>query len=466
MASLIRRGLVEEGPPSTSRARATRRSGGAGATEYDAIVLDVMLPGLDGFEVCRRLRETGVWAPVLMLTARDAVEDRVAGLDAGADDYLTKPFSFAELLARLRALARRGALERPAVSRSATCASTRRPGRSWRGETELALSTKEFALLELHAPAGRGPLPRSTCSSTPGTTDTRTARTSSTSTFATCATRSTARSAPTSLETVRGVGYRLRDRTGVRRLPLRAPADARIRAAMAVVLAVVGAFVYLRLGDSLTGAARRGLEGRAAALARARATRASSLDAAPDRARRSARPDRRLRRPRSSTPHRSSARPLLGASAARRGPRRRDLLVRPTTSAASRAAGAASSSPLVDGRVLLVGASLEDRDGDPRRIPRRSCRSAGRSRCSRRPWPATCSPAPRLRPVEAMRRRAADISAAEPGAAASAPDGERRDRIGSARRSTRCSSGWSRRSSANGASSPTRATSSARRSRC
>ena len=81
----------------------------ARATEYDAIVLDVMLPGSDGFEVCRRLREGGTWSPVLMLTARDAVEDRVAGLDAGADDYLTKPFSFAELLARLRALVRAAA---------------------------------------------------------------------------------------------------------------------------------------------------------------------------------------------------------------------------------------------------------------------------------------------------------------------------------------------------------------------
>ena len=77
------------------------------------IVLDVMLPGLDGFETCRRLRSAGVWAPVLMLTARDAVDDRVAGLDSGADDYLVKPFAFAELLARLRALTRRGDLQRP-----------------------------------------------------------------------------------------------------------------------------------------------------------------------------------------------------------------------------------------------------------------------------------------------------------------------------------------------------------------
>ena len=120
----------------------------AQAHDYDAIVLDVMLPGIDGFETCRRLRGAGVWAPVLMLTARDAVEDRVAGLDSGADDYLVKPFAFAELLARLRALARRGELERPAVLRSATCGSTRRRARSARGSTPIELSAKEFALLE------------------------------------------------------------------------------------------------------------------------------------------------------------------------------------------------------------------------------------------------------------------------------------------------------------------------------
>ena len=97
----------------------------AGSTEYDAIVLDLMLPGIDGFEVCRRLRGDGVWAPILMLTARDGVDDRVAGLDGGADDYLTKPFSYAELLARLRALARRGPVERPIELRVGTSGSTR-----------------------------------------------------------------------------------------------------------------------------------------------------------------------------------------------------------------------------------------------------------------------------------------------------------------------------------------------------
>jgi two-component system OmpR family response regulator len=148
MASLLRRGLREEG-----LAADVARSGDdaiwmARATEYDAIVLDVMLPGADGFEVCRRLREAGTWSPVLMLTARDAVEDRVEGLDAGADDYLTKPFSFAELLARLRALVRRPPLERPTELEVGDLRLDPASRRVWRGETEVHLSAKEFALLE------------------------------------------------------------------------------------------------------------------------------------------------------------------------------------------------------------------------------------------------------------------------------------------------------------------------------
>jgi two-component system OmpR family response regulator len=121
----------------------------AGATDYDAIVLDVMLSGTDGFETCRRMRESGVWAPVLMLTARDAVEDRVAGLDGGADDYLTKPFSFSELLARLRALARRGPVERPAELAAGGLRMDPATRQVWRGEAEIALSAKEFSLLEV-----------------------------------------------------------------------------------------------------------------------------------------------------------------------------------------------------------------------------------------------------------------------------------------------------------------------------
>src|SRR4051812_36885235 len=115
MASLIRRGVREEGLAADVAIKGEDALWMAGATEYDAIILDVMLPGIDGFEVCRRLRADGVWAPVLMLTARDAVEDRVTGLDGGADDYVVKPFSFVELSARLRALVRRGSVERPSV---------------------------------------------------------------------------------------------------------------------------------------------------------------------------------------------------------------------------------------------------------------------------------------------------------------------------------------------------------------
>jgi two-component system, OmpR family, response regulator len=149
MATLVSRGLREEGHAADVAARGEDALWMANATPYDAIVLDVMLPGLDGFATCRQLREQGVWAPVLMLTARDAVGDRVSGLDAGADDYLLKPFSFAELLARLRALVRRAPAERPTLLEAGDLRLDPAARRVWRGETELELSTKEFALLEL-----------------------------------------------------------------------------------------------------------------------------------------------------------------------------------------------------------------------------------------------------------------------------------------------------------------------------
>ena len=148
MAGLLRRGLREEGLAADVARTGDDAVWMARATEYDAIVLDVMLPGADGFEVCRRLREGGTWSPVLMLTARDAVDDRVAGLDAGADDYLTKPFSFAELLARLRALARRPPVERPVVLEVDDQRLDPATRRVWRGDAEIMLSAKEFALLE------------------------------------------------------------------------------------------------------------------------------------------------------------------------------------------------------------------------------------------------------------------------------------------------------------------------------
>jgi two-component system OmpR family response regulator len=119
----------------------------AGATDYDAIVLDAMLPDLDGLEVCRRLRADRVWSPVLMLTARAGVPDRVTGLDSGADDYLAKPFPFDELLARLRALTRRGPVERAPVLEVGDLRLDPAGHRAWRGDTTLDLSAKEFALL-------------------------------------------------------------------------------------------------------------------------------------------------------------------------------------------------------------------------------------------------------------------------------------------------------------------------------
>jgi two-component system OmpR family response regulator len=149
LANLLARGLREEGYAADIADRGEEALWMAGAVPYDAIVLDVMLPGLDGYAVCRQLRKGGVWSPVLMLTARDAVEDRVTGLDAGADDYLTKPFSFEELLARLRSLTRRAPVERPPVMAVGELRLDPAAHRAWRGETELELSAKEFALLEL-----------------------------------------------------------------------------------------------------------------------------------------------------------------------------------------------------------------------------------------------------------------------------------------------------------------------------
>jgi two-component system OmpR family response regulator len=149
LGELLGRGLREEGYAADVTDRGEEALWMARAVPYDAIVLDVMLPGTDGFDVCRRLRRDGVWTPVLMLTARDAVDDRVHGLDAGADDYLTKPFSFEELLARLRALTRRAPVERPPVLEVGDLRLDPAAHRAWRGDDELDLSGKEFAMLEL-----------------------------------------------------------------------------------------------------------------------------------------------------------------------------------------------------------------------------------------------------------------------------------------------------------------------------
>jgi DNA-binding response OmpR family regulator len=149
MVELLARGLREEGYAVDSVRDGNEGLWMATEQEYDAVVLDVMLPGLDGFEVCRRMRAAERWAPVLMLTARDAVTDRVDGLDAGADDYLVKPFSFAELAARLRALVRRPAGERPAVLEVGDLRLDPARHQVWRGDAPIDLSPKELALLEL-----------------------------------------------------------------------------------------------------------------------------------------------------------------------------------------------------------------------------------------------------------------------------------------------------------------------------
>jgi two-component system OmpR family response regulator len=147
LASLIHRGLREEGLLADVAIKGEDALWMAGSSEYDVIVLDVMLPGIDGMETCKRLRDEGVRAPILMLTARGEVEDRIKGLNVGADDYLTKPFAFGELVARLHALSRRGDVERLPVFEVDDLRLDPVARRAWRGDQELDLSAKEFLLL-------------------------------------------------------------------------------------------------------------------------------------------------------------------------------------------------------------------------------------------------------------------------------------------------------------------------------
>jgi len=148
MAAAIRRGLRAEGVVADVATSGLDALGMARGRKFDVVVLDVMLPDVDGFETCRRLRAERMWAPIIMVTARDAIEDRVRGLDQGADDYLTKPFSLAELLARLRALARRGPVERPTVLEVGNLRLDPGSRQVRRGDVEIELSAREFALLE------------------------------------------------------------------------------------------------------------------------------------------------------------------------------------------------------------------------------------------------------------------------------------------------------------------------------
>src|SRR5690348_6680319 len=142
LAALLARGLREEGYAADVAERGEDALWMAGSAPYDVILLDIMLPGIDGIETCRELRRHGVWSPVLMLTARDGVDDRVRGLDSGADDYLAKPFAFDELVARLRALTRRAPAERPVVVDLGDLRLDPAAHRVWRRGTEVALSAK------------------------------------------------------------------------------------------------------------------------------------------------------------------------------------------------------------------------------------------------------------------------------------------------------------------------------------
>jgi len=147
LARLVARGLTERGDV-VDVVGTGEEAIAAGGGQYDVILLDVRLPDLDGFEVCRRLRSQRVWTPILMLTARTAVVDRITGLDSGADDYLAKPFAFEELSARMRALARRRPVRRPTVLEVGDLRLDPAARRVWRGTDEITLSTRELALLE------------------------------------------------------------------------------------------------------------------------------------------------------------------------------------------------------------------------------------------------------------------------------------------------------------------------------
>jgi two-component system, OmpR family, response regulator len=149
LAKLIREGLRGDGVLADVALTGEDALWMAAATPYDAVCLDVNLPGIDGFETCRRLRAGGVATPILMLTARDAVEDRISGLDTGADDYLVKPFDLGELHARLRALARRGASAGRPLLQVGDLTLDPATRRVRRGDDDIALSTKEFQLLEV-----------------------------------------------------------------------------------------------------------------------------------------------------------------------------------------------------------------------------------------------------------------------------------------------------------------------------
>jgi two-component system OmpR family response regulator len=148
LAAGVRNGLEAEGYAVDVALTGTDGLWLAREQTYDVMLLDIMLPQVDGFEICATLRGEGVWTPILMLTARDTDADLVQALDIGADDYLTKPFSYDVLVARLRALVRRGTPERPCVLEAGELRMDPAARRAWRGSTELVLTARELALLE------------------------------------------------------------------------------------------------------------------------------------------------------------------------------------------------------------------------------------------------------------------------------------------------------------------------------
>lgn len=148
IASFIRKGLTEQGYAVDVASAGDEALAWTDVTQYDLIVLDVMLPEVSGLEVCKTLRSRGIRTPILMLTARDAINDRVQGLDSGADDYLVKPFAFAELLARLRALSRREPLTHEPVLHVADLTLDTTTREIFRAGKQIVLANKEFALLE------------------------------------------------------------------------------------------------------------------------------------------------------------------------------------------------------------------------------------------------------------------------------------------------------------------------------
>jgi DNA-binding response OmpR family regulator len=148
LAAGLKKGLEAEGFATDVALNGTDGLWMAREHRYDAIVLDIMLPGVNGYRICGTLRDEGIWTPILMLTAKDGEYDEAEALDTGADDFVTKPFSFVVLLARLRALIRRGAGERPVVLQAGDLRFDPGARRVWRGDVEVQLTAREMALLE------------------------------------------------------------------------------------------------------------------------------------------------------------------------------------------------------------------------------------------------------------------------------------------------------------------------------